>query len=802
MLSELTAALRALGRAKGHAIAVVLILALGLGSTTAIYSTVEERLFPKLFRAPDPDSLVYVHMADSRFPGRYYANHQQFVAYRQAGLKSLRGVTGMMPDRANLVVGENVVVTTGAIVTADHLGVLGVRPALGRAFLPEDESATGTRPVVIGHQIWSSLFASDPQALGREVRIGDETYVVVGVLPRLSPAGNISYFIPFRPQDYLLNQANARRMIWTIARLTPGSTRAEAEAELRALNVGSDFAVPTGDARPVPTVLPRYNDSIAQPTSPFGRRLLKDWALLGSVGLLYLIACANAAGLLLARALDRRRELAVRGALGGSRWRIVRPVLLEGLLLTLLGTLLSFTFAKWLFSFLVALAPAVTAPSEALELSPHSLRLLAGLGVLTGLLLAVVPLWQAARLDIHAFLKTGSQAGSAAAGGLMRGTFVVIQIALAVTLLVATGLMLRTCRQLLSLDLGFDPAGKVLVQIAVPLRDTSSPQARMERMRLIIEAVSAVPGVHSVSPTTGSVFFSNVGGRFRAPSSPDPSQLHLMTTTSVGEQYFATVGLPLLLGRDFGGVRASDAPVGIVSESLARQAFGDMNPIGQMLVWDKDNQVEIIGVVGNARIPRQEPRPMLYRPLAQSPGLTGMSSLLVRPKGEPSPAFAAELRRAVFQADPKLLVTSVQRLEDTIHDFSKDERGALIHLQALGGLALVLAAFGLFAMMNYNVAQRHGEFGVRFALGATDADIQRLVLGRGLRLVLFGLAAGGLLAWYLARVFSILLYETPVFEPVTNLAVALLLVTTALFACWLPVRRATRVDLARLLRAE
>jgi putative ABC transport system permease protein len=344
----------------------------------------------------------------------------------------------------------------------------------------------------------------------------------------------------------------------------------------------------------------------------------------------------------------------------------------------------------------------------------------------------------------------------------------------------------------------------VLVQISTPARDSTPPVAQAVRSRLLLDAITTLPGIASVSTSLGSIYTGGVATKYRVLGASDPTSESVVSTSYVGEHYFDTLGLPMLMGRGFAGLESGSPPAAVLSESLARQLFQDGNPIGRQLVFGSgrtSSTVEIIGVAGDVRRPRQEAIPRLYRPSVQGSPFAS-NSFFVRSRGEFGPQFEAEIRRAVFAVDPKLMVWSIQKVEDMVTGYSQTERSALIHLQALGTLALSLAAFGLFAMMNYNVVQRRSEFGVRYAIGATDSDIQGLVLFRAFKLVAGGLILGGCLAWALARSFGALLYQTPALDPLTNTVVALLLLATTLLACWLPLRRAAVIDVARLLRAE
>lgn len=796
---ELATALRSLGRAKGHATAVVLILALGLGSATAIFSLVENVLFPAS-SVPDPATLVRISLVDPKDSRRQIPRGAHLTAYREAALPSFAGFCGFTYSVGNLVNGEQVRPVSGGTVTANYFQTLGVHPVLGRGFLPEDETTAAVRPAVLSDSFWRSDFGADPAVLGRTFTYDGKSCVIVGVLPRgfrLPGLDFASFYLPADRDQFSLTSPGATSAVNLFARLNPSATLAAAEAELRTLRPGAGLPVARSWENLAPVIAPHNADDTMMRGNPLLRR--KNWALLGAVGLLYVIACVNASNLMLVRTLDRRREFGVRLALGASRWRVIRPVLLEGVLLAAIASVLAILMAKWLFVLLLALPEASPGIGEALYLSDRSLGVLAGLGLFSGVLLALVPLWQAARLDVHSALQSGGQSGAGFARSMLRDSFVVVQAALAIVLLISTGLMIRTCRQLLSFETGIATQGRYVVSISSRGSPVAlTPEAQAVRARLLMETVANVRGVQSTSLFMGGIWGGGAGGtRFRVEGS---DVMHEVPASVVSTNYFADLGLPIVLGRGFADLPPGHARVAVLSEALARQLFGEVNPLGRRLVYDKNHDWEVIGVVREVHLPRANVRPVFYQPLSQVPFLP--NSILIRCKGEPGPQFEDLIRRAFHAADPALMVQKIQRLEDVLNEQARNEHSALVHLQVLGALALSLAAFGLFAMMNYNVAKRGSEFGVRYAVGATDADIHRLVLRRGLWLVGTGLLIGAVLAWFLARAFSALLYNTPAFDPLTNVAVAALMFAVTLLACWLPMRRATRVDLSRLLRAE
>lgn len=802
MLSELTAALRALARTRGYTVSVVLILALGLGSATGIFSMVERSIFLENSDLPESDRLVRLQRISSKGATYLGILRSAFDTYRKANLTSIAGFVGGMSEASNLIRNDQITPVFPTRVTADFFSVLGLKPKLGRGFLPEDATTNGLQPVVISDSFWRTEFGSDPEVVGRKIRLGERDSVIIGVLPE-SPRPPYTFashlYLPIAQADLVLTRDNANLTIAALARLARGATIESAQAELNAIQPDPAFPIPKYAEGSKVALLPHN----ATPTSPGTSRYhLKNWVLIAAVGLLYLIATVNAGNLMLVRTLGRRRELAVRAALGGNRWRVLRPVLVECLLVTVLALALGYCVAKWFFSLLLALTPAATAAWEPLQLSGRSLWLLGGLGLLVGVLLLVFSWVQISGFNLTTTLKDGGSAGTGRTGRALRDLFVVVQTALAVVLLIGTGLLIRTYAKLLDTDYGFGVENKLMLSVNSPRQTAFDPKLVQKSSERVLEVIRALPGVHSATLGTGMVTQMSFRQKIGIVGAPEPNGESSALETAVGPDFIETLGLRLRAGRSLIGVRPTDPPVAVISEAFARQWFSGENPIGRRIAVDRGPTLEIIGIVGDVRRAREEPAARYYVPYWHARFFTSVGQMVVRLRGEPSPKFEAELRRAIYELDPRLVVSSIRKLEVVIQNDTHNERSALIHFQALGSLALCLAAFGLFAMMSYNVSQRQAEFGIRFALGARPEHLQVLVLRRGLILVLLGLAAGAVLAWNLTRFIQALLFNAPTFDWLTHVVVAVLLVLSGLLACWLPVRRATCVDLARLLRAE
>jgi putative ABC transport system permease protein len=800
MFNELRSVLRSLTRAPGYALAIVGILALGLGSATAIYSVVAGWLFPDR-QYPDADRLVRV---ESVSKGDTYSLPMVFLPHVLACRENTTSFTGAacaQTDTLNLVLNGEPEGASVARITADYFPLLGVVPALGRTFLPGEDKAGAPAVAVLTYGLWRDRFGSDPAVVGRDLTLNERSYRVIGVLPRdfsapLGASGRL--YLPLA----LPTTATAQRSPTTysvIARLKPGITPAQAQAELRTFRpaAGTPFADYIATFQTVVTPI------AIKPSYPgFARIRLMFWTALGAVGFLYAIACVNAGGLMLVRSLGQRRELGIRLALGGSRWAVVRPIILESLVLALVSILAGVLVAKWLFPALMALAPGSdgTTMTRTLTLSWRTLGFLAALGLLTGLVVAAVPAWRSARLDANDTLKEGGQVvGESRRLRALRGGLVVIEAALAVTLLTGAGLMVRTFQRLQNVALGYDPSHKLAVHISLPRDERLAPDVHLARCNQFVERLSHLPGVH------GAALASVV-----VPSGYSPRKLRIADRPEAGDieaeggvfspEYLATLGVKLRAGQNFDQFRPGGPGIVLINETMARKYFPDRNPVGQRLDISAREKLEIVGIVGDIRTPREDARPRYYTPHWQS--RSGSLSILVRTAGEPGPKVGAELRRAIYEVDPKFAVSSIQTLEKRLAYELALERLMLTVLEVLAGLALLLAALGLFAMLAYTIDQRRGEFGIRLTLGAAPGSIYQLVIGRGLVLTFFGVVLGLGAAAGLSRFLESLLYETSRHDPLTYGLVGAVMLLVAVPACWLPARRAARVNPVEVLRAQ
>ncbi len=798
-------AARALRKAPGYTFAVVATLAVGIGLVTAVVNIAQPILLPDLpFPAAERLAVLRERMMEGQgsftalLPFRFtsYAKHNtSFTA-----LGSERG------DSLNLMTNGEPSAVRVSLVTDGFFPALAVGCEKGRLFLPEEyDPARAGEVVVVSHTAWTKFFGQDPGLVGKDIQLGERLRRVVGILPpefrpgqlfRGDPDGiYLTAAYEAVPVRYTGGNVNA------VGRLKPDVTIEQAEAELGTIHP----EMPAGSGEFFTKLKPcllsvadMFRESRATPFRIF----------LGAAALLYLIGCTAVGNLMLSRAVVRRRELGVRLALGGSRRRIISLVLVESLLLAFLAGAGGALAATWAQHAMTSLAPSGVSSDELMRHANfgRTFGLALGLEVFTCVCSALVPAWRASRINLIEALKEGAGSlGDSRRLRFLRGTFVVVQGALAVALLTGAGLLFKTVYRLQHIDLGFTPEYKLVLSGHLTGTNGSSDTAILERL-------AAVPGVASVALTT--TVPAGGGGALTSVTTDNGGtpEAVLCLWFNVTPSYFETMEMPLLAGQGFAGWHRGDRPVAVIDEAMARQYFRNESPIGRFLVFGKI-QREIVGVVrpvavayrglpANFAVGNKPITAQVYTPIwpSQPSPLPGLNAIM-RLRQEPGPGFEATLRRAVFEVDPSMVLT-ITPLDDVLGRWSRTERQMLAMLQTLSGLALGFAAFGMFSVTAYSVAQRRGELGVRLVLGATPAGLTTLVLKRGLRLGGLGIAIGLIMAAVLSRFMQSILFKTSPHEPLVYVAVALVLFATTALACWLPARRATKVNPVEALRAE
>lgn len=799
---DLRFAVRSLVRTPGFTVAVVVTLAVGIGATTAIVSIARRVVFPSI-PYPEPDRLVIVTNPDptghqSRSPYPFFSFPYRLVGLRESA-SSFATLGAQRQEFLNLVIAGDPAGVSVEWVTAGFFSTLDASAELGRLFLPDEYRGESGDVAVLSWQAWQKRFNGNPRIIGQDVLLGGRSSRVVGVLPK-------GFTLPpqFNPADvYLPNALSptpefSTKWLQVVGRLKPGVTLEQARSEMAVIHYPA--AGPLNDA-----VLVRLRPQLVSLTAYYETSTTRlFWVFIGAVGLLYFIACSNAVSLMLTRLVGRRRELGVRLAMGCSQRRIVRLLLAETLVLALAGGGVGIVIAWLSCAAMTPLLPFDAIFFGGLPRVDHWMLLIAlGLSVITCLLVGIVPAWPIRRMRLSEALAEGAGTlGGSRRLQRLRGGLVVFQAALAAVLLVGTGLTLQSYIRLGHVDFGFDLTDKLAVAGMLP--EGVSPNVYLQLATRVRDELARLPGVRNTTFSQGvplSVFRSIWNG-IKIDGRPELGEV-VFSYNRVSPEYFATLGLPILAGRGFEGLKPGDPPVMVINQTAAHRYFAGRDAIGRRIEMEQFGKWEIIGVVGDVRENghRGEVEPQFYMPFWQPPINPSGFTVLIRMAAPPVAGFEPMVRRAAYSVEPHLVV-QLDRLANVARADLQTERYSMVVLEVLAALALTLAALGLFAVMAYSVAQRQREFGVRVALGARPGDLARLILGHGLRMVAFGVVLGLGLAWGLARFLQSVLFETSPTDPATFAGVAAVLVVAALAACWWPARRAGRVDVARLLRAE
>jgi len=802
LIQDLRYAVRMLIKKPSFTVVVIAALALGIGANTAIFSIVNSILLKPL-PYPDPGRLVMVWMDNKRMNvDQDIHSYPNYVDYRDQNevFESLAAYYGVSVSLVGDGEPERIL---GAASTASLFTVLGVNPQIGRVFNESEEQAGQNRVAVLSYGLWQRRFGKDPNLIGQQIQVSDTPRTVIGIMPPSFeyPSKDSDIWIPLTVSDDD-KQARSSFGYYSIGRLKPGVSIDRGRAEMGAIASNLEHQYPELDGFGV-NLVPLHQ----QVTGKVRPALL---VLLGTVAFVLLIACANVANLLLARAAGREREIAIRTALGASRRRLIRQLLTESALMGLAGGVLGLVLAKWGLTALIALSPEDIPRLAQIGIDARVLGFTLLVSLLTGLAFGLVPAIQASRPDLNESLK---ESGRSTTGGVerrrVRSALVVLEVALSLVLLIGAGLMIKSFSRLQKVDLGFNPDRLVSMNIQLSrskYQGTSSGQF----FRQLLERVEAMPGVESagaisaifIDALPNSTNFSIEG---RPPFAP-AEQIETPVDT-VTPSYFRTMGISLLLGREFSEQDGLDRqPVAIINDTFAKRFWPGEDPIGKRFRFGGERSnapwMTIVGVVGDMRRTGLDVdvRCETFLPYTQR-RFVGFLSLVVRAKPGVGP-IANAVRDQVWAIDPSQPVSHIRTMDQMLDGMMAQRRLNMVLFALFGGLALILAAVGVYGVISYTVTQRTHEIGIRIALGASRGDVLGLIIRNGMSLVLIGVAIGLVAAFGLTRLMTSLLFGVSATDMVTFLAISGILTGVALAACLVPAARALKTDPMIALRYE
>jgi predicted permease len=768
----------------------LIALALGIGANSAIFSVINVVLLKEL-PYTDADSLVFIWEKLKQVDQVELAP-SDYLAYAERN-QSFTQIAATERANFNLTGGGDPVRLEGQRATANLFDTLGAAPLLGRTFTDEEDRAN-TRVAVLSYTLWQNRFSGDREVVGREVALDGASYTIIGVMPAdflyPAPINNSRPGEIWTPRSLVTEKQRQAHNLLTIGRLKPGVTWQQARAEFdgitqqRAEESGQGQDSHLVNLVPLPAQVGRQQRSAL-------------YVLAGAVGFVLLIACANVANLLLGLAAGRRREIAVRLALGASRGRIIRQLLTESVMLSLIGGAMGLLLAVWLSGTIRALAAGQIPRAEFIAVDSGVLAFTMLISLATGLIFGLAPAYQASRANLNVALNDGTRGTTSGGGQRLRGALVVGEVALSLVLVVGAGLLIKSFWRLQQVDPGFDPENLLSVEVTLPEAKYATQQQRTAFFQQALESISSLPGVLEAEtinspPLSGrrNIDIFPIEGR------PEPKGITdapLADFRAISPDYFKMMGIPLLAGRDFTGSDGQNAPkVTIISEAFANRFGAGEDLMGKRLSIGNEWHT-VVGVVSNIRQsgPDEEAAPHVYVSYQQlCPSRAG---LLVRTNGDPL-ALVAAVRSRIMGVDQDQPIYNVNTMSAMMATAIAPRRLNLVLLGGFALLALTLAAVGIYGVMANMVAQRTVEIGLRIALGAQQSDVLRLVIGRGLTLTMTGAAIGLAAAFALTRIMASLLFGVSATDPITFFGVAVLLTAVSLLACYMPARRAMKVD--------
>lgn len=802
MIQDLRIGMRALRSRPGFTLVAVLALGLGIGATTLIFSVVNAVLLRPL-PFPHADRIVRIEERHGQATRPSNLSYATFLDLRsQAG--AIEHVAASRFGTANLTDGAEPEQVNVLSVTANYFSAVGVSPFLGRTFLPEEDSIDRSNAVVLSYQLWQRRYGSDPGLIGKTIKVGSINATVVGVMPpgfRSSYlfAGQYDLWAPLVPMGSLSSNRRSH-LLGVIARLKPDSKLEQAQSELSLIanriereNSGVD-----------PDMALNAIGLQTRMVAPLRQTLI---VFLCAVGSLLLIACANVANLLLARSASREKEMAIRAALGAGRLRLTRQLLTEGLLLASLGGAAGLLLSVWGINLVSQLDPSSYPRINEVSIDWRVLGFSWLISLVTGVLFGLAPALQLPKHRLYETLKEGGRGSTSVRRNWLRHSLVVSEVALALALLIGAGLLINSFVRLLQVNRGIDPTNVLAINLNLPSSKYPDGTQQTAVLKQMLERVSAAPGVRSAGLISSLPFNGGPATDFvieGRPPVPD-NQAPIADIRIVDANYFRTMSIPLRSGRIFNQIDSAEAPRAmIINEEMARRHWPGENPLGQRVTmkdWGPPLTGEIVGVVGDVKADGldSDTRPMIYWPYPQFPSI--FNNLVVRADGDPAGVLAA-VKREIWAVDREQPLSRIQRMEEVIATSVAPHRFNMLLLGVFAALALALSAIGIYGVISYSVAQRTHEIGIRLALGAGPGDVRRMVIRQGMRLVLIGGLIGLAGAFALTQLMASLLFGIKATDPATFLSVTLLLVGIAWTACYLPARRATKVDPLTALRHE
>jgi putative ABC transport system permease protein len=810
LVQDVRYGMRVLLKHKAFTAIAVITLALGIGANSAIFSVVNELLLrPLPYHDPERIVMLWEVSPDGRHQNT--ASRANFRGWR-AQSTSYEHMAAFSDQRLTLTGDFEPEEVSGQLALPEIFNVLGVQPILGRTLLPEDAQPNSPLVAVLSYGLWQRRFGGQSNVIGQPVTLNGRKFEIVGVMPpnfqfhikQRSGTGRPAEIWIVLPMPSGTIEAERGRFLSTVAKLKPGVSAEQAGAELRTIAARLSDEVPEFNKNFSAEVLPLREQFFGNVRRPL-------WLMLGAVGFVLLIACANVANLLLSLATSREKEIALRAALGARRSRIVRQLLTESLLLALLGSVLGLGFAWLGIKALPLISPRDVVSLAGVSLNVSVLIWTLGVSLLTGIIFGLAPALHISRLNLNDSLKEGGKAESGQASGSrrLRNALVVSEIALAVVLLASAGLLIRSFIGLQHVDRGFNPDNVLSMVVRLPGARYPEDAQLVQFFNQAMERMRNLPGVQSAGminflPLYGGLG-SNTAFKIMGRPAPPPGQDPTCDVRVVDAGYFQTLGIPLLRGRNFSDAEQREAKrVILINEALARKHFPNEDPIGQRLdvaMFETPVVTEIVGVVGNVRYDSlidEAPEAVYFpHPELAYPFMT----LVLRTDGDPT-AFAPAVQREIRSLDPNQPVSDVRTMDQVMSEAVARSRFNTLLLGLFAGLATLLSAVGIFGVMNYSVALRTREIGLRLAVGAQPRQVLLLILKQGLMLTVVGVGLGLLAAFALTRLLTGLLFGVEAVDATTFATISLLLVLVSLLACYLPARRAMRIDPMLALRYE